>query len=79
MEPDKLSDELKEKLMAAKTPDELSALAEEYGFDLSDEELKGVAGGGGMRPEVISGDTCKAKVVYKYCKEYEVPSSKQTQ
>ena len=34
MELDKLSDELEKKLMAAETPEELSALAKENGYEL---------------------------------------------
>ena len=38
--------ELQEKLKAAKTPEEMLAIAREEGFELSEEELEGVAGGG---------------------------------
>ena len=37
--------ELQEKLKAAKTPEELLAIAKERGFVLSDAQLKSVAGG----------------------------------
>ena len=37
--------ELQEKLMAAKTPEELLAIAKEAGFSLSDDALEAVAGG----------------------------------
>lgn len=35
----------KEKVLACQTPEDLLALAEEEGFELSDEDLEGVAGG----------------------------------
>ena len=38
---------LQEKLKAAKTPEDILALAKEEGYELSDEELNGVAGAGG--------------------------------
>ena len=37
--------ELQEKLKAAKTPEELLALAKEEGYELSSEQLDGVSGG----------------------------------
>jgi hypothetical protein len=40
-----LSSEQQERAKACKTPEELSSLAEEGGFELSDEMLEGVAGG----------------------------------
>ena len=40
-----LSPELKEKVRACKSPEEMLALAQEEGYDLSDEELEGVSGG----------------------------------
>ena len=40
-----LSDEAKEKARACRTPEEILALAKEEGFELSDEELEGIAGG----------------------------------
>jgi len=42
-----LAPELKEKAKACKTPDELLALAEEEGYELSEAELDEVAGGRG--------------------------------
>ena len=41
-----LTPELKEKALACKTPEELLELAKQEGFDLSDEELQAIAGGG---------------------------------
>jgi len=41
-----ISPELKAKAMACKTPEELLALAEEAGIELSDEQLNAVSGGG---------------------------------
>lgn len=40
-----LSPELQEKVKAAKTPEELFALAQEEGHELTDEELEAIAGG----------------------------------
>ena len=40
-----LSPEQQEKAKACKGPEELAAIAEEEGFELSDEMLEGVAGG----------------------------------
>ena len=40
-----LSDEVKEKARACRTPEEILALAQDEGFELSDEELEGIAGG----------------------------------
>ena len=37
--------ELQEKLKSAKTPEELRAIAEKEGLELSDEELENIAGG----------------------------------
>lgn len=47
MEFDELSQELKDKAMACKTPEEMLALAQEEGIALSDAELEQVAGGKG--------------------------------
>lgn len=43
---DDLSDELKAKVRASETTEELMALAEQEGIELSDEQLEGIAGGG---------------------------------
>ena len=40
-----LTDEQKEKVEAAQTPEELIALAKETGYELSPEQLEAVAGG----------------------------------
>ena len=42
---DDISPEIKEKALACKSGEELSALAAEVGVELSDEELEGVSGG----------------------------------
>ena len=44
---DEISEELKDRAKACKTPEELLALAEEEGVDLSDAELDQIAGGKG--------------------------------
>ena len=45
MDPKKLSPELREKVKACKTPEEMLKLAKEEGYELSDEDLDGVTGG----------------------------------
>lgn len=40
-----LSPELQERVLAAKTPEDIIALAKEEGYELSDEELEAIAGG----------------------------------
>jgi len=47
MEYDELSQGLKDKARACKTPEEVLALAQEEGIALSDEELDQIAGGRG--------------------------------
>lgn len=46
MQLDELSDDLKAKVLACKSPEELLALAKEEGYELSDDELEAVSGGG---------------------------------
>ena len=41
-----LSPELQEKARQCKTPEDILALAKESGYDLADEELAQIAGGG---------------------------------
>lgn len=45
VDPSSISDELKAKALACKTPEELLALAKAEGFELSDDELQSVSGG----------------------------------
>ena len=47
MEFDELSEDLKERAKACKTPEEVLALAKDEGIVLSDEDLEQVAGGRG--------------------------------
>ena len=42
----KLTDEQKKKIEAAKSPEELSALAKNLGTELSLDQLEGISGGG---------------------------------
>lgn len=42
----KKNSELQEKLKTASTPEELLKIAREEGYELSDEDLEGIAGGG---------------------------------
>ena len=51
-----LSPELKEKVRACTTPEQALELAKEEGYTLSDEELKGIAGGWGGTPDCTSGE-----------------------
>ena len=53
--------ELQEKLKAAKTPEELVALAKEEGMELSDEQLESLCAGGSEWYEMKPGRHCKAK------------------
>ena len=46
MEFRELSVEQKEKVEACESPEEILALARQEGFELSEEELEGIAGGG---------------------------------
>lgn len=46
MDVNDISPELKEKAKACKTPEDILALAKEAGYELSDEELEGISGGG---------------------------------
>ena len=45
MDFEKLTDDQKAKARACTTPEEMLALAKEEGYELSDEQLEGVAGG----------------------------------
>ena len=45
MDFENLTDEQKAKAMACKTPEEMLALAHAEGYELTDEQLEGVAGG----------------------------------
>ena len=44
MDFEKLSEELKEKARTCETPEELLALAQEEGVELSDEDIEGISG-----------------------------------
>ena len=71
IELDKLSDVLEKKLMAAETPEELSALAKENGYELNDEVLESVAGGGiktvRLRPGLSKDPNCRRLLTMVPC------------
>ena len=49
-----LSDELKAKVQACKTPEDILALAKEEGYELNDEEIEAVSGGKRLRADCLS-------------------------
>lgn len=53
-----LTEEQKEKARACKTPEEILALAESEGMELSDEELESVAGGKAPHWNPDTPETC---------------------
>ena len=55
-----LTPEQQEKLKACKTPEELAALAEETGFELTGEQLEALAGG---TPNPTTLQPCPAKIL----------------
>ena len=55
-----LTDAQKKKVEAAQTPEELLAIAKEAGYELTAEQLEGVAGGGSW---------CKEDTCYKHFEE----------
>ena len=61
--------ELQEKLKAAKSPEELLALAKDEGFELSDEQLESIAGGSNWGRSqdyyYVLCLACKSKVSWK--------------
>ena len=60
MDYEKLNDpKIQEKLKGAKTPEDLLAIAQEEGYDLTDEELEAVSGG-------INADWCTILNTYHY-------------
>lgn len=69
MDFDNLNPEQQEKVLNARTPEEIIALAKEEGYELSDEELDGLAGGM-MWGDVCVGVACKVCRGYKNCKCY---------
>ena len=59
MDTEKLNPAVKAKLRGCGTPEEMLALAQEEGYELSDSELEGVSGGWGS-----CGDYTRAKCDY---------------
>ena len=53
-----ISSELKEKILACKTPEDILALAKEEGYELSDEELDGISGGWCLTNQKECPDRC---------------------
>ncbi len=51
---DDLSDELKAKVAACKTPEDVLKLAQEEGYDLSEKQLEAISGGGGSHDWTLS-------------------------
>ena len=64
-----LTPELQERLKACKTLEELTTLVEESGFELTDEELEDLAGGG-MGP-VIWTRPCPTKILDSPDKQFK--------
>ena len=66
---EELSQDQQELVRNAKTPEEIIKLAQEAGYDLSDEELESISGGM-MWGDVCVGVACKVCRGYKGCKCY---------
>ena len=66
---DDLTPEQQERVLNAKTPEDILALVKEDGYELSDEDLEGIAGGM-MWGDVCVGVACKVCRGYKGCKVY---------
>ena len=60
MDFNELSDELKAKAIECKTPEDMLALAKEEGYELADEELDAVSGGGFWSCDDCGSDSCSA-------------------
>ena len=56
--------ELQEKLKSAMTPDELLTLLKEEGYELSDEVLDGIAGGGFWDKDICQNNCPSFKLVH---------------
>ena len=70
-----LSDEQKKKVEAAKTPEELLAIAKEAGYEISPDQLESVAGGdshwcGDDCPYCVHGPFKEECTVYFPCGDY---------
>lgn len=63
---DDLTEEQKAKARAAKTPEEILALAKEEGYELSDAELESISGGVWISPRPCN-DRCE-----EHCWQYGV-------
>ena len=66
---DELSPEKQERVLNAKTPEEILAMAKEEGYELSEEELESI-NGGAMWGDVCVGVACRVCRGYNGCKVY---------
>ncbi|MDO4890747.1 MAG: Nif11-like leader peptide family natural product precursor [Coriobacteriaceae bacterium] len=66
---EELTPEQQERARSAKTPEEILALAQEAGYELSEEELDQI-NGGMMWGDVCVGVACQVCRGYKGCKVY---------
>lgn len=58
---DSLSDEQKERVKAASSPEDILRLAQDAGYELSEDQLEGIAGGaswGGCNPHCGAKSVC---------------------
>ena len=66
---DELKPELQDKVLNAKSAEDILAIAKEEGYELTDEDLEGISGGM-MWGDVCVGVACKVCRGYKGCKCY---------
>ena len=70
-----LSEEQKAKMRACKTPEELLSVAREEGYELTDDELEQISGGGIWLSDIkcpyCGGPTSRTSYGIRYCLECE--------